>query len=1310
MFSTTTFTIKKILKAVHRPACCTSSALDNKYSINAATSFPCKLNNCHLQCKLNSIIHEKLITFDVATSIGVQARVLVDCGSTTNFISKRFVLLNHIPTVNTANSQVVKLADGSVTSTCKLVQSLHMYFNDRDLCESLLVFPIDSFDIILGMPWLKKHNPIINWLTDTVTFPMSPLKSFIKENLNNNNNNKSKQSVPTPSFSFKSPPKVILPSSIPFSTVSLPPSSSKRSAKAKAIPLSSSVPSSSSLPVANSPIEFCHVSSHEVRKSIKKGEHFFLLFLRKKKQSNGSNDIELTNLNGAADSSNVQDKLSADILRDYSDVFPDDLPKGLPPKRFIDHKIKLEPGSTPTFRNHHRLSPQDMDELKVHLKDLLDHGFIRESHSPYGAPILFAKKAGDTKRRLCIDYRDLNRITIKDRYPLPRVDELIDRLFGAKWFTKLDLRSGYHQVRVAEEDIQKTAFNTRYGQFEYLVVPFGLTSAPSTFMALMNHILHPYLDKFAIAYLDDVLIFSKTLEDHVIHVRTILDEFRKHKLYAKESKCEFFRSEVKFLGFIVGADGVKVDPAKIEAVKVWPVPKSITDVRSFLGFVGFYRKFIKNHSAVVAPISDLTKTLTQGSKFIWTPAAQIAFETMIDALCSAPVLVLPDPSKPYVVTTDASGYALGACLMQDHGNGLQPIVYMSKKMLPAETRYPIHHKEMLAIVCALKEWRHYLHGAQFKIRILTDHKSLVHFNSQPKLSERQARWNEFISEFGNDIVIEYQEGKKNVVADALSRRADYNDDTIITATTNTTGTQSDDIKLNDDSIDSNLNNVSVSINTTLTQQIQDGYQLDTLCKQILVGNVSKLKKNVKARSSVQRFSVSNGLIYYDIKRVYIPDVLSLKTLIISEHHDNKLAGHIGYQKTYDNITRKYYWPNMYIDIKLYVRSCLVCQRTKSENRKPAGLLHPLPIPTRRWQCVTMDFIVQLPKTKNGYDAIMVVVDKLTKRAYFIPTTTTATAPDTALLYFKHVSKNGHGIPEIIVSDRDSKFTSLFWKSLWSLLDTKLAMSTAFHPETDGQTERMNRTLEQMLRAYTNKQQDNWDELLPYCEMAYNNSKSVSTGYSPFFLNYGQDMSLPSNLLSDSAEQIVSNDGNAAVETILTDLRETLVTVQSNLTKAQEYQKKYADQHRRHDTFKLNDRVLLDTSDITFTTGSKKLLDKYIGPYKIIEVISDVAYKLDLPIKFRLHPVFHISKLKRAVETDKFPDRKQLNRPTPVMKLDGKDAWYVERIIGKRIRAKKVQYLVKWEDYPEWESTWEPIQNVKHAQDAIDEYEQTDKQQ
>jgi len=1200
----------------------------------------------------------------VNTSTGAQARVLLDCGSTTNFVSTRYVKLNNIPTVNIANSQVVKLADGSVHSTCKLVQSLHLYFNDRDLCESLLVMPLDSFDIILGMPWLKKHNPNIDWLTNNVTFPISPLKNILKDQIQYN--------------SSLSRPSAPLSSSL----------SSYRSLQ----PRSSSHPPSSFSSVS-SPIQVCHISAKEMRHSIKRGEQFFLLMVRVKK---GTNEILLNNISNDSTITQEQSSTSA-ILNEYRDVFPDDLPKRLPPKRFIEHKINLEPGSTPTFRHHHRLSPQDMDELKIHLKDLLDHGFIREAHSPYGAPVLFAKKQGDTKRRLCIDYRDLNRITIKDRYPLPRVDELLDRLHGAKYFSKLDLRSGYHQVRIANEDIQKTAFNTRYGQFEYLVVPFGLTSAPSTFMALMNHVLLPFVDKFALAYLDDILIYSQTLQEHEQQVRSVLSALRQHELYAKESKCEFFKREVKFLGFVVGADGVKVDPAKVEAVKIWPVPKSMTDVRSFLGFVGFYRKFIKNHSAIVAPISDLTKTLTQGSKFIWTPAAQQAFETMINALCTAPVLVLPDPTKPYVVTTDASGYAIGACLSQDHGDGLQPICYMSKKMLDAETRYPIHHKEMLAIICALKEWRHYLHGAQFQIRILTDHKSLVHFNTQPKLSERQARWNEFMAEFGNDVTIEYQEGKKNVVADALSRRSDHvpidqnnSQKEMITAALFTT----------------------MSINPSLLVQIRKGYKVDELCQQIIKGNYnlsSAGKRVTRARAHTttnqSQFCVKNGIIYYDNKRIYIPDVSALKTLLISEHHDNKISGHTGYQKTYSFISRTYYWPNQYVDVKAYVRSCLICQRTKAENRRPAGLLQPLPIPTHRWHTVTMDFITQLPRTTTGYDAIFVVVDKVSKRAYFISTHTTASAPDTALLYFKHVTSQGHGIPHVIVSDRDSKFTSLFWTSLWTLLETKLAMSTAFHPETDGQTERMNRTLEQMLRAFTNVKQNNWDTLLPYCEMAYNNSVNVSTGYTPFYLNYGQEMSLPVNMISQSTDSLVSQ-GNAAVENILNELHTTLITVQTNLTKAQEYQKKYADKSRREESYVVGDKVLLDTSDITFTTGSKKLLDKFIGPYPVIAVVSSVSYKLDLPIKFRLHPVFHVSKLRRYVSSDLFPTRIQNDRPGPVMKINGEDAWYVECIRDKRIRKGKIEYLVKWENHDEWESTWEPISNVKHAQDAVNEYETT----
>jgi hypothetical protein len=1375
-----------------RPARSTTSALyNNQYSINADMYSTCTMKNCHLYHTAQAT-HANLLTFDIKTSGGADAvaRVLIDCGSTTNFVSHKWVEKHRIGTSNIANSQVVKLADGGTTSVNKVAPNIHLFLCGRDFCETLLVFPIESYDVILGMPWLRRHNPVVDWETGELTFPyIYNLRNILKDTQAFNNNNQINKSklghnqinaaaddgvvvlstksdrgdrstkIPTyrPSLvvSRGSGPRCMSPTRVEELSCIAHDSSS--------VPLASKAPQSSMLPLKSrsisAPIELCHISAADVRRSIRKGEQFFLLFVRKRKDSSGAGiDLHsahgravdgvgeassyctseaVNNINTVGD--NDEERITAELVNEYKDVFPDDLPRGLPPDRFINHHVKLEPGATPTFRNHHRLSPQDMDELRVHLKDLLDHGFIRESHSPFGAPILFAKKAGDTKRRLCIDYRDLNRITIKDRYPLPRVDELIDRLFGAKYFSKLDLRSGYHQVRIAEEDIEKTAFNTRYGQFEFLVMPFGLTSAPSTFMALMNHILRPFLDKFAVAYLDDVLIFSRTLDEHREHVRLVLDEFRKHKLYAKESKCEFFRREVKFLGFIVGADGVKVDPAKVEAVRAWPVPQSVTDVRSFLGFVGFYRKFIKDHSTIVAPMSDLTKTVTGPNaaaaalaaaggkksqvKFVWTPQAQSAFETIRDALCTAPVLALPDPSKPYVVVTDASGYALGACLMQDQGAGLQPIVYMSKKMCPAELNYPVHHKEMLAIVCALKEWRHYLHGSSFTVRVVTDHKSLVHFKKQANYSARQARWAEFVEEFG-DLVIEYQDGKQNVVADALSRRPDHapvlvNDhvDGAEAGVANATDALEADHGLVD-SIGELLTAkvTSSTVESDLATRIKRAYARDDLCSQVLKGDVSSLvgRKN-NSRQAARRFTVKDGLIYYDQTRIYVPDDRTLKTMVIREHHDSKVAGHTGYQKTYELLMRNFYWPSLYVDVKLYVRSCFTCQRTKSDNRKVAGLLQPLAVPPRRWHTVTMDFITQLPKSKNGYDAIFVVVDKLSKRGYFIPTHTTAGADVTARLFFRHIVAAGHGVPSVIVSDRDSKFTSVFWKTLWKMFDTRLAMSTAFHPQTDGQTENLNRTLEQILRAYTNRNQDNWDELLCYAELSYNNAKQSSTGRSPFYLDHGQDPVLPSTMIAanQSDEEVkTAADGVNAVERLLVELRSALVNVDAELHRAQAYQKKYADRNRRDESFVVGDRVWLNASDITYDVGAHKLLDKYIGPYPVEAIASPVAYKLTLPARLsRIHPVFHVSKLKRVVgDAGKFPGRVQVDRPAPAAKVDGEDAWYVERITNKRKTKKHgVEYLVKWEGYPEWESTWVPIANVKHASDAIEEYERSVRQ-
>src|SRR5438132_1790391 len=449
------------------------------------------------------------------------------------------------------------------------------------------------------------------------------------------------------------------------------------------------------------------------------------------------------------------------VVSDYPDVFPEELP-GLPPDRAVEFSIELIPGTAPVFRRPYKMSPNDLAEMKVQLQELLDKGFIRPSSSSWGCPAMFVDKKDQTKR-LVVDYGSLNEVTVKNKYPLPDINILFDQLSGAKVFSKIDLRSGYHQIKVREEDIPKTAFSTRYGLYEFLVMSVGLTNAPAFFMYLMNSVFMMELDVCVVIFIDDILVYSKNEEEHAKHLRIVLDRLQEHQLYAKFSKCQFWLKEVSFLDHILSEKGVAVDPSKVQEVLEWKSRTSVTEIRSFLGLAGYYRRFIQDFSKIAKP---MTKLLQKEAKFNWTSDCEAAFQQLKNLLTTAPVLTQPDITKSFYVYCDASGTGLGCVLMQEG----KVIAYASRQWRKHEEHYATHDLELAVVVHALKIWRHYLLANV--CHIFTDHKSLKYIFTQSELNMRQRRWLELIKDY--KLEVHYHPGKANVVADALSRKSHCN--------------------------------------------------------------------------------------------------------------------------------------------------------------------------------------------------------------------------------------------------------------------------------------------------------------------------------------------------------------------------------------------------------------------------------------------------------------------------------------------------------------------------------------------------------
>ncbi|GJW63067.1 putative reverse transcriptase domain-containing protein [Tanacetum coccineum] len=572
------------------------------------------------------------------------------------------------------------------------------------------------------------------------------------------------------------------------------------------------------------------------------------------------------------------------IVQDFPEVFPEDLP-GLPPTRQVEFQIDLVPGAAPVARAPYRLAPSEMKELSEQLKELSDKGFIRPSSSPWGAPVLFVKKK-DGSFRMCIDYRELNKLTVKNRYPLPRIDDLFDQLQGSSVYSKIDLRSGYHQLRVREEDIPKTAFRTRYGHYEFQVMPFGLTNAPAVFMDLMNRVCKPYLDKFMIVFIDDILIYSKNKEEHEEYLKQILELLKKEELYAKFSKCEFWIPKVQFLGHVIDSEGIHVDPAKIKSIKDWTSPKSPTEIRQFLGLAGYYRRFIEGVSKIAKPMTKLTQKKV---KFEWGNKQEAAFQLLKQKLCSVPILALPEGSEDFIAYYDASKKGLGDVLMQRE----KVISYASRQLKIHEKNYTTHDLELGAVVFTLKIWMHYLYGT--KCTVFTDHKSLQHILDQKELNMRQRRWLELLSDYDCDI--RYHPGKANVVADALSRK------------------EREPLL--------RVRAVVMTISLDLPKQILNAQTEARKPENIKNEDVrGMLIENAKFPEAIREQKLeprADGTLCLN-GRSWLPCYGDLRIVIMHESHKSKYSIHPGSDKMYQDMKKLYWWPNMKADIATILAS------------------------------------------------------------------------------------------------------------------------------------------------------------------------------------------------------------------------------------------------------------------------------------------------------------------------------------------------------------------------------------------------------